>query len=129
MTSLSLNSNPDSTNLVVPKLCDDRSNWADYSSRIQKAMGSKGLWRHVEGNAVVPNTVGNGTPVTSDGKTAATQEQIEAWETQIIDYKKREYLVQHVILSMTLTHLSAKIKHLKTAKEMWSLSTHGISIG
>ena len=28
----SLNSNPDSTNLAVPKLCDDGSNWADYSS-------------------------------------------------------------------------------------------------
>ena len=46
-------------------------------------MGSKGLWRHVEGNVVAPKpyTVVNRTPVTSDGKTAATEEQIEAWET------------------------------------------------
>src|SRR5882762_4938951 len=121
MSSLSLNSNPDSTNLAVPKLRDDGSNWANYSSRIQKAMGSKGLWRHVEGNAVTPKpyTVVNGTPVTSDGKTAATEEQIEARETRIIDYEKREYLVQHVILSTTSTRLGAKIKDLKTAKEMW----------
>ena len=74
MTSLSPNSNPDSTNLAVPKLRDNRSNWADYSSRIQKAMGLKGLWRHVEGNAVAPKayTVVDGVPVTSDGKTPKT---------------------------------------------------------
>ena len=54
MTSLSLNSNPDSTNLAVPKLRDNGSNWADYSSCIQKAMGSKTLWRHVEVIAVAP---------------------------------------------------------------------------
>ena len=80
MTSLSLNSNPDSTNLAVPKLHDDGSNWADYSLQIQKAMGSKGLWRHVEGNVVAPKAymVVGGVPVTSDGKTPATEEQIEA---------------------------------------------------
>src|SRR5882762_1308195 len=96
MTSLSLNSNPNSTNLAVPKLHDDGSNWANYSSQIQKAMGSKGLWRHVEGNAVTPKayTVVDGVPVTSDGKTPATEEQIEAWEMRIIDYKKCEYLAQ-----------------------------------
>ena len=83
MTSLTLNSNPDSTNLSVPKLCDDGSNWADYSLRIQKAMGSKGLWRHVEGTAVVPKpyTLVNGVSVISDGKTPATEEQIKARET------------------------------------------------
>ena len=83
MTSLTLNSNPDSTNLSVPKLRDDGSNWADYSPRIQKAMGSKGLWRHVEGTAVVPKpyTLVNGVSVISDGKTPVTEEQIEARET------------------------------------------------
>src|SRR6202040_1116778 len=123
MTSLSLNSNPDSTNLAVPKLRDDGSNWADYSSRIQKAMGSKGLGRHVEGNAVAPKayTVVGGVPVTLDGKTPATEEQIEARETRIIDYEKREYLAQHVILSTTLTRLGAKIKDIKTAQEMWDI--------
>ena len=123
MASLSLNSNPDSTNLAVPKLRDDGSNWADYSSRIQKAMGSKGLWRHVEGNAVVLKAymVVNGIPITLDGKTPATEEQIEAQERRIIDYEKRKYLMQHVILSTTLTRLGAKIKDLKTAKEMWDI--------
>src|ERR1700683_3259286 len=112
MSSLTLNSNPDSTNLAVPKLRDDGSNWADYASRIQKAMGSKGLWRHVEGKAVTPApyAVVNGVPVTSDGKTPATEEQIEARETRIIDYEKCEYLV---ILSTTSTRLGVKIKDLK----------------
>ena len=83
MSSLSLNSNPDSTNLAIPKLHDDRSNWANYAPQIQKAMGLKGLWRHVEGKAVTPApyAVVNGVPIISDGKTPATEEQIEAWET------------------------------------------------
>ena len=34
-------------------------------------------------------------------------------------HKKHKYLVQHVILSTTSTHLGVKIKDLKTAKEMW----------
>ena len=41
-------------NLSVPKLHDDGSHWAEYSLRILKAMGSKGLWRHVEGTMVAP---------------------------------------------------------------------------
>jgi len=51
---LSLNSSSDSTTLQIPKLHDNGSNWSDYEPRIQKAVGSKGLWRHVEGTAVAP---------------------------------------------------------------------------
>ena len=71
MSSLSFNSNSDLTTLAVPKLHDDRSNWADYAPQIQKVMGSKGLWRHIEGIAVAPTSYAlvNGVPVTSDGKT------------------------------------------------------------
>jgi hypothetical protein len=83
-------------------------------------MGLKGLWRHIEGKAVVPMayTVVEGIPIISDGKTPATEEQIEAQEKRIIDYEKREYLAQHIILSTTSTWLGAKIKDLKSAKEM-----------
>ena len=85
MSSLSFNSNSDLTTLAVPKLHDDRSNWADYAPQIQKAMGLKELWRHIEGKVVTPTSyvLVNGVPVTSDGKTPATEEQIEAQETQI----------------------------------------------
>jgi hypothetical protein len=119
MSSLSLNSNPDSPNLAVPKLRDNGSNWANYALQIQKAMGSKGLWRHVEGKAVAPApySVVNGVPIISDGKTLATEEQTKAWEIQIIDYEKCEYL----ILLMTSTRLGVKIKDLKSAKEMWDM--------
>lgn len=118
----SLNSNSDSANLSVPKLRDDGSNWADYSPRIQKALGSKGLWRHVEGTAIAPKPYAlvDGVPVLSDGKTPASEEQIEARETRIIDFEKREYFAQHVILSTTSTRLGAKIKDMKSAEEMWA---------
>ena len=38
-----------------------------------------------------------------------------------MDFEKKEYLTQHIILSTTSTHLGSKIKELKTAKEMWKV--------
>ena len=68
-------------------------------------MGSKGLWRHVEGTAFVPKpyTIRDDVPVLSDRKTAATEEQIETKEIRMADFKKWEYLAQHIILSTTST--------------------------
>ena len=57
--------------------------------------------------------------VIADGKTPATEEQIEAKEAKIQEFEKREYMAQHVILSTTSMRLGSKIKSLKTAKEMW----------
>ena len=90
--------------LVVPNLCDDRSNWADYKPCIQRALGSKGLWRHIEGIAIAPKPYAlvAGVPVLMDG---ATEDQIEAREMKIINYNKCKYLAQHVILSMTKSTL------------------------
>ena len=107
--------------LVVLKLHNDGRNWADYEPCIQRALGLKGLWRHVEGTAIAPKpyVLVAGVPILMDGTTQATEDQIEARETKIIDYDKREYLAQHVILSMTSTHLGNKIKNLKTSHDMW----------
>ena len=109
--------------LAVPKLRDDRSNWADYEPHIQRALGLKGLWRHVEGTAIVPKLYAlvARVPVLADGTTQATEDQIEARETKIIDYDKREYLAQHIILSTTSTRLGNKIKNLKTSHDMWDV--------
>src|ERR1700679_1581968 len=102
MSSLKMDSNSDSVNLAVPKLRDDGSNWADYEPRIRRALGSKGLWRHIEGTAVapVPYSVVGGITVISDGKTPATDEQIESKEARITDFEKREYFAEHFILSV-----------------------------
>ena len=107
MSSLLLNSTSESNNLAVPKLYDDGSNWSDYEPRVKKVMGAKGLWRDVKGTATVPKpyAVVNGISVTSNGKTPATEEQIESKETRIIEFEKREYLAQHVILSTMLIRL------------------------
>ena len=86
--------NSNSTILAIPKLCDNRSNWADYQPRLQNVMGAKRLWRHVEGTASAPVlfVLTNGIPVLANGKTSATEDQIEAKESKIIDFEKREYL-------------------------------------
>ena len=52
-SALSLN-NSNLMTLAIPKFCDDGSNWSDYEPRIQRAMGLKGLWRHVEGTTIEP---------------------------------------------------------------------------
>jgi hypothetical protein len=108
-------------NLTVPKLCDNGSNWSDYKPHIQKAMGSKGLWIHVEGTAIAPKPCAlvSSIPVLSDAKTPALEEQVEVKETRIIEFDKQEYLAQHVILSTTSTRLGVKIKDMKSVKEMW----------
>ena len=79
MSSLMLNSNSDSTRLTVPKFCDNRSNWSDYELCIQKAMGLKGLWRHIEGNMIAPKlyVLANWISMISDGKIPAMEEQIK----------------------------------------------------
>ena len=120
MSAFSMN-NSDTMTLVVLKLCDDRSNWDDYKPHIQRALGSKGLWRHVEGTAIVPKLYAlvARVPILMDGTMQAMEDQIEARETKIIDYDKCEYLAQHVILFTTSTHLGNKIKNPKTSHDMW----------
>ena len=121
MSSLSIPSNLDSAALSVPKLCDDGSNWSDYEPRIKRAMEAKSLWIHVERKATPPKPyqLVNNIPTLSDGKTKATEEQIETREAQIIDYEKRKCLAQQVILSTTSTQFGVVINNLKNAHEMW----------
>ena len=122
-TSLTIGSNSDAMSLSVLKLRDDRSNWSDYLPRVERALGAKGLWRHVLGTAIAPKpyALASGVPVLPDGRTPATEEQIESKESRIADFERKEYLAQHVILSTTSTRLGVKIKSLKSAKEMWDV--------
>ena len=104
-----------SETLNVPKLCDDRSNWADYHARVQVAMGAKGLWKHVEGKVTPPKPYAeiNGIAVLSDGKTQAMEEQIEARERRIDDFAKAASLAKHIILSTTCFTLWMRNANLK----------------
>ena len=76
MSNLTMNSNSDSTTLLVPKLHDNGSNWADYQLRIGRELGSKGLWRHVLGMAITlkPYALLVGVSFIADGNTPATEE-------------------------------------------------------
>ena len=109
--------------LVVLKLHNDGSNWANYKPHIQRALGLKGLWRHVEGTAIMPKPYAlvTGVPILMDGTMQAMEDQIEAREMKIIDYDKCEHLTQHIILSTTSTHLGNKIENLKTLQDMWDV--------
>ena len=80
--NLTLGSNSDSTSLSVPKLRDDGSNWADCEPRLERALGMKGLWRHVVGTAIAPKpyAVVAGVLVLADGITQASDDQVESKE-------------------------------------------------
>ena len=75
----------------------------------------------MEGKATPPKPYAevNGIAVLSDGKTQATEEQIEAHKRRIDDFAKAASLAKHVILSTTSACIGMKIKTLTTAKEMW----------
>ena len=109
--NLTLGLNLDLTSLSVPKLHDDGSNWADYVPRVERALGTKELWRHVVGTAIAPKpyAVVARVPVLTDGTTQASGDQVELKESKIADYDKKEYLAWHVILS-TSTWLGIKLK-------------------
>ena len=55
----------------------------------------------------------------ADGKTKATEDQIESKESKILEFEKREYLACHILMSTTSLCLLMKIKSLLTAEDMW----------
>ena len=103
MSSLSLPSTSELATLSVPRLHGDGSNWSDYEPWLKNAMGAKGLWAHVEGQATTPISyqMVNTVHVLSDGKTPAMEDQVERRESHIMEHKQQEYLAQHIILSTT----------------------------
>jgi hypothetical protein len=117
-----------STSLVIPKLCDDGSNWADYEPRARRAMGSKGLVAHLEGRVNPPTPFGitNGIPMFAVNM-PATEDQLEAKEKKIQDFEQKEYLAQYFILSSTSPRLSQKLLNLTTAKDMWDAVKHDVT--
>jgi hypothetical protein len=114
-----------STSLVIPKLHDDSSNWADYEPRARRAMGPKGLVVHLKGHVNPPTPFGitNRIPMFAVNM-PATEDQLEAKEKKIQDFKQKKYLTQYFILSLMSPHLSQKLLNLTTAKDMWDAVKH-----
>ena len=106
---------------TIPKLLDDASNWVDYKSKALLGMGSRGLMSHIEGRASTPKPydIVDGVAVLSDGKTAATEEQIEAWEKRIADYDTKQYLARHIMVNSIPTRLAQKVMNETDPKKMW----------
>ena len=88
MSDLMLSLKTSETSLAVLKLYDDGSNWADYESTIQKAMEAKGIWKYFKGKPFKPMqyTEVAGIYMLADGKTPATEEQVEAKEAKMDEY-------------------------------------------
>ena len=56
-------------------------------------MGAKGLWRHVLGTTTAPvlYVVSKGTSMLANGTMPATEDQIEAKETKIVEFEKSHW--------------------------------------
>jgi hypothetical protein len=59
-----------------------------------------------------------GIPMQADGKTPATEDQIETQESKILKFEKREYLARHILMYTTSTCFRDKLKNLLTPKDM-----------
>ena len=89
MSDIAITSTSQSS-FVIPKLCDDGSNWVDYEPRVKNAMGAKGLMKYAKGRAGQPTplTIVDNVPMSRDDPTvAATEEQIESAEKKMDDYE------------------------------------------
>ena len=102
---------PGSNSISIPKLANDGSNWVDYKTKVLIAMGSRGLMGHVEGRVNRPNpyAVVGGIVVSGDGKTPATEDQIEAREKRIEEFDMKEYLARHIIINSVSLSLAQSI--------------------
>jgi hypothetical protein len=102
-------------------LADNGFNWIDYKTKALITMGSWGLMGHIEGRARKPAlyAIVNGVPVVADGKTAVTEEQLEAREKHINDFEMKEYLAHHIVINSVSITLTQSIRWLTSAKDMW----------
>ena len=119
MSSLNFfETNSQSSHLTVLKLQDDGSNWADYAPRLQKAMGARGLWRHVEGKATVPKPyeLVNGIQVLQDGKTKATEVlNIGSFEHRKLNRIGKDYIITIRICTVVVVLFFTRFQGAHTA--------------
>lgn len=136
-----------SSTISIPKLADDGSNWMDYESKAQNAMGSKGLIRYIDDSVVEPKmydilngvvmsktvttaaqpeipatTTAAAVPavVGSVSGTPATNAKIEAHNTLINAYWTKEYSEQHIITNSVSPRLGALIQTMSSSAAMWA---------
>jgi hypothetical protein len=76
---------------------------------------------HIEGQAVKPKmyTVMYSVHMLLDRATASSEEQVEACEKRIDDFKTKQYLARHIMLNSILTRLMQTIKDEKDLKLVW----------
>ena len=82
----------DAASLLIPKLRDDGSNWSKYQPRVERMLGAKGLWKYAVGTAIAPEPFAmlDGVPVLADGKTHATDKQVESLEDELDEFDRKE---------------------------------------
>src|SRR5271170_875394 len=105
--------------LSIPKLLDDGSNWVKYHIKAKTAMRAQSLELHIDRTARRPAPYAmdaQGTPMLADGKTKASEDQVEACEKQIETYNKCQYLAKHMLLTSMSPCLSTLIMPLAMAK-------------
>ncbi|TFK61431.1 hypothetical protein BDN72DRAFT_778188, partial [Pluteus cervinus] len=98
----------------LPKLRDDGSNWTTYKERLINAIKSKGLGRHLAGNAKKPREI-----VDSSNLLALTEDELEKHLDSVDAFDQKQAQLRDLIYETVNRSTFLQIKDENTAKEVW----------
>jgi hypothetical protein len=109
----------------LPKLKDDGSNWITYKEWILNTLTHKGFRRHIAGTARKPAELEKKPDglYLPGGKTALTDDEVEAHEKTVDEFAQKEASVQEVIYETISKSTFLQIKNEKLTSEVWTKLT------
>lgn len=119
--------------LSIQKLKDDSTNWLTYRTRLETAVASKGLTRHLQGRVRVPQELPTrietdhsitvlvkGSDPADTAAKAATEAEIEENEKSLDDYSQKEATVKQLIFGSISDRRLIEVRDLSTAAKVWA---------
>ncbi|KZP30369.1 hypothetical protein FIBSPDRAFT_726029 [Athelia psychrophila] len=110
----------------LTKLRDDGSNWITGKERIETYLASKRLFRHVDGTACKPPKIiylrEAPSPMIAslDGKTAATEEELEKAEKAFEDWIEKQAQARQILYHCISDRRLLEVKSCTTVAAVWT---------
>ncbi|KAF8886898.1 hypothetical protein BD779DRAFT_1441283, partial [Infundibulicybe gibba] len=113
---------PTMSNLEVPNLEDNGSNWVTYKERVINILTHKGLERHLYGTAPKPEELRevDGKWFTEEEPTKPlTRKEIKEHDTKIDIFVQQEATVREVIYQTISQYTFLRIYKEETSAKLW----------
>ena len=94
---------------LLPKLCDDGSNWVLYKERIYDVLVGQDFRKHLHGRAKPPVMPTISAAMTDSEKAIA----LDAYEDRVDEYAKKESAIRAVLLSTVPEKIQQRIVHVR----------------